>query len=152
MSTSSTAETSAPGAAVIADPVPELSEEPTAGVFLNATIVCVDEDSGSLEFLRSLLTPEGFDVVTFSSAPLALERIWERLPDLLIVDPQMADGAGGELCKKVRTHPETCRIPIILHTAAAQVPEEAMGNCVCAKPTDPSTLVQAVRRLLMARS
>jgi CheY-like chemotaxis protein len=151
MSPSSTTETSTTGPAMIADPVPELSEDPSAGVFLNATIVCVDEDPGSLEFLRSLLTPEGFDVVTYSSAPLAQERIWERLPDLLIVDPQMADGAGGELCKQVRTHPETCRIPIILHTAA-QVPEEAMGNCVCAKPTDPSTLVEAVRTLLMARS
>jgi CheY-like chemotaxis protein len=59
--------------------------------------------------------------------------------------------AGGALCKKVRTHPETCRIPIILHTAAAQVAEEAMGNCVCAKPPDPSTLVKAVRTLLIAR-
>jgi CheY-like chemotaxis protein len=151
MSTGSTAEASTAGAAVLVDPVPELSEEPTAGIFLNATIVCVDEDPGSLEFLRSLLTPEGFDVVTFSSAPLALERIWERLPDPLIVDPLMVDDAGGELCKKVRTHPETCGIPIILHTAAAQVPEEAMGNCVCTKPTDPSTLVEAVRTLLIAR-
>ena len=149
MPSSSTAETSS-GPAVIADPVPDLSEEPISGVFLNVTIVCVDEDLGSLEFLRSLLTPEGFDVVTLSSAPLALERIWERLPDLLIVDPMMADGAGGELCKKVRAHPETCRIPIILHTAAAQLPEE-VGNCVCAKPTDPRALVEAVRTLLMAR-
>lgn len=136
---------------MIADPVPELNEEPTPGVFLNATIVCVDEDPGALEFLRSVLTPEGFDVITLASVPLALERIWERLPDLLIIDPLMADGAGGELCKEVRTHPETCRLPIILHTAAGQVPEEAMGNCVCAKPTDPSTLVEAVRTLLMAR-
>jgi hypothetical protein len=29
---------------MIEDPVPELSEEPPAGVFLNATVVCVDED------------------------------------------------------------------------------------------------------------
>jgi CheY-like chemotaxis protein len=151
MSTSSTAETSGPGPAVIADPVPELSDEFSPGGFVNATIVCVDEDLGTLEFLRSLLTPEGFDVVTLSSAPLALERIWERLPDLLIVDPLMADGAGGELCQTMRTHPETCRVPIILLTAAAQVPE-AMGNCVCAKPTDPSAIVQAVRTLLMARA
>jgi CheY-like chemotaxis protein len=149
MSTSSTTETSTEPA-VIADLVPDLSEEPIAGVFLNATIVCVDEDLGSLEFLRSLLTSEGFDVITLSSVPLALERIWERLPDLLIVDPLMAEGAGGELCQKVRTHPETCRIPIILHTAALQAPE-ALGNCVCAKPTDPSALVEAVRTLLKAR-
>lgn len=150
MSISSTAETSS-GPAVIADAVPELSEEATPRVAVKATIVCVDEDPGSLEFLGSVLIPEGFDVVTLSSAPRALELIWERLPDLLIVDPLMADGAGGELCKKVRTHPETCRIPIILYTTADQAPEEGICSCVFAKPADPSTLVGAVRTLLMAR-
>lgn len=75
-----------------------------AGVFLNATIVCVDEDVDLVEFVRSLLTPEGFDVVTFSSASPALERIWERLPDLLTVDPLMTEGAGSELCQK-SAHP-----------------------------------------------
>lgn len=44
----STAETSSEST-VIANPVPDLGEEPTAGVFLNATIVCVDEELGSLE-------------------------------------------------------------------------------------------------------
>jgi hypothetical protein len=94
VSTSSTAETSNTGPALIADLVPNVSEEPRAGVFLNATIVCVDEDVDSVEL--------------------------------------MAEGAGSELCQKVRTHPETCRIPIILHTASARVQRRPWG-IVCAQ-------------------
>jgi len=125
---------------------------PAANTLLKATIVCADDDPTALERLRILLTEEGFEVLVRESTSATLECLWERLPDLLIIDPMMARMAGYELCKQVRTHPETERVPIILHTTAS-VPAEDAGSydCVCAKPADRSVLLLAIRTLLMSR-
>lgn len=115
------------------------------------TIVCADDDPITLQQLQTRLTQEGFEVLTCASTSATLECIWGRLPDLLIVDPMMGRMAGYELCRKLRTHPETECVPIILHTRGDLPEDKSLYNCVCAKPADGSALLLAIRMLLMAR-
>jgi len=116
-----------------------------------ATIVCADDDPTTLERLGGLLTQEGFEVLTRASVSATLECMWARLPDLLIIDPTMDNMAGYELCKQLRTHPETERVPIVLHTTGALPADQGLYNCVCAKPADGGALLLAIRTLLMDR-
>ena len=115
------------------------------------TIVCADDDPITLEQLQTRLTQEGFEVLTRASTSATLECMWERLPDLLIIDPMMGRMTGYELCKQLRTHPETERVPIILHTRGELPEDNALYDCVCVKPADGSALLLAIRMLLMAR-
>jgi chemotaxis family two-component system response regulator PixH len=126
-------------------------ERPATDVLLKATIVCADDDPTALERLRLLLTEEGFEVLTRESTSGTLECMWERLPDLVIIDPMMARMAGYELCKQLRTHPETERVPIVLHTTAPVPADKGWYDCVCSKPADRSVLLLAIRTLLMVR-
>jgi DNA-binding response OmpR family regulator len=129
----------------VADESPELT-------VIRATIVCADDDPQALERLQVLLTQEGFEVFPCASAPAALECIWERLPDLLIIDPMMAHMAGLALCKQLRANPETERLPILLHTATAlPATEGGLYDCVCAKPAQLRALLLVIRTLLMER-
>jgi PleD family two-component response regulator len=124
---------------------------PVVDALLKATIVCADDDPTALERLRVLLTQEGFEVLVRESTSATLECMWERLPDLLIIDPMMARMAGYDLCKQLRTHPETERVPIVLHTTASVHADKGLYDCACAKPADRSVLLLAIRTLLMAR-
>jgi PleD family two-component response regulator len=115
------------------------------------TIVCVDGDRTALERVRTILSADGFETVAISKVSTALDRIWECLPDLIIMDPMTCNMRGLELCRQLRAHPETDDIPIVLHTALA-VPEEAgLYNCICAKPVESRALLLLVRTLLMVR-
>ena len=118
---------------------------------LQATIVCVDEDPVALERLRVLLTEAGLEVIAMSDGAAALERIWQRLPDLLILDPMMDNMVGLELCRRLRAAPETNHIPIVLHTAATAPTDQSLYNCVCSKPAERSALLLVIRTLLMVR-
>jgi PleD family two-component response regulator len=125
--------------------------DPMANAVVHATVVCADDDPTALERLRVLLCEEGFEVLVRESTAGALECMWERLPDLLIIDPTMGSMGGYQLCKQLRTHPETERVPIVLHTMAPVPTDKGLYDCVCAKPADRSILLLAIRTLLMAR-
>ena len=62
----------------------------------------------------------------------ALECVWAHLPDVLLVDPMMEGMSGFDLCRQVRKHPETERIPIVLHTATAAGEPQGLYDCLCA--------------------
>jgi PleD family two-component response regulator len=116
-----------------------------------ATIACVDGDPTVLEHLRMNLTAAGFETIAISTVAMALDRIWERLPDLIILDPMMCNMRGLELCRQLRSHPETDHIPIVLHTAVPAPEEPGLYNCICARPVDSGALLLLVRTLLMVR-
>jgi PleD family two-component response regulator len=131
--------------------VQTLDEEFEKFLSREATIACVDDDPTALERLRMILAAGGFETIAISNLPTALDRIWERLPDLIILDPMMGNMRGLELCRQLRAHPETEHIPIVLHTTAAAPEEAGLYNCVCAKPVDSAALLLLVRTLLMVR-
>lgn len=83
-------------------------------------IVALDDDPQMLLRLQSLLAPWGFQL-TLLSEPTQLWQVLERsLPDLLILDLEMPQFNGLELCQVIRSDLRTAQIPILIlsaHTA-----------------------------------
>ncbi|BAY30839.1 multi-component transcriptional regulator [Nostoc carneum NIES-2107] len=84
---------------------------------LRVNVLVVDDDPVILAALRSMLEPWGMRVTALDK-PL---RFWEVLqsttPDLLILDVEMPDISGIELCQAVRTDPQWQELPIVFLTA-----------------------------------
>ncbi|HYF95702.1 MAG TPA: response regulator [Symbiobacteriaceae bacterium] len=84
-----------------------------------AKVLAVDDDPEQLAVLRSLLAPEGLELVTLSD-PL---RFWETIenvaPDMLVLDVDMPHISGLELCRVIRNDPRWCTIPVLFLTASA---------------------------------
>lgn len=84
---------------------------------LRVNVLVVDDDPVILTALRSMLEPWGMRVTALDK-PL---RFWEVLqsttPDLLILDVEMPDISGIELCQAVRTDPQWQELPIVFLTA-----------------------------------
>ena len=112
-------------------------------------ILAVDDNPDTLALLRLLLRGEGFEVVTVASGSEALQFMHQYfLPDLVITDHAMPGMTGLELCKHLRSQPETRHIPIFLHSALSEPPAASLYDEVFTKPADPRSLVRTVRARL----
>ncbi|HET7704345.1 MAG TPA: response regulator [Candidatus Limnocylindrales bacterium] len=80
-------------------------------------VLAVDDEAVALDLIRAALEPEGFHVVSTTSALAALEMLREQPFDLVISDVVMPELDGFELARRIKADPRTTRIPILLCTA-----------------------------------
>ena len=80
-----------------------------------ASRIFIVEDTPNIrEYLEVLLQAMGFQVVSSASGKEALEKIQERLPDLILLDILLTDIDGLSICQKLKANPRTQKIPIIM--------------------------------------
>ncbi|MGL5925605.1 response regulator [Chroococcidiopsis sp.] len=89
-----------------------------------AKILVVDDDPQTLDILRTVLEPWGFKLALVDNP----RHFWDKLerynPDLLILDVEMPELSGIDLCQVVRSDPQWCELPVLflsVHTDAATV-------------------------------
>ncbi|RMF77861.1 MAG: response regulator [Chloroflexi bacterium] len=81
------------------------------------TILVVDDEEAILTLVKVILKRKGYTVETASNAHEALEMLETLTPDLFILDIMMPHMDGIELCRHIRTRPETAKVPVIMLTA-----------------------------------
>ncbi|HUN59124.1 MAG TPA: response regulator transcription factor [Candidatus Binataceae bacterium] len=116
--------------------------------------VLVVEDEGDIrELLRYNLAQEGFAVEEAADGAEALDRIARRAPDLLVLDLMLPRMSGLELCRRMRSAPETARLPILVVTAKSAEVDRILGlemgaDDYVVKPFSPREVVARVKALL----
>lgn len=81
-----------------------------------ARILIVDSDSATLLWLRSQLLAAGYTVDTAPRGDIALQKLEQETPDLIVLDPILPDGNGLDLVRRVRAEPHLTGLGIILLT------------------------------------
>lgn len=117
----------------------------------NLTVLIVDDDLDSLDFIRRILGDEGATVVTASSAVEALAIINRQRPDVFISDIGMPETDGYELMRKVRSlQPKLgVRFPGIALTAFARTEDRTRALLAgfvahVAKPVESAELIATI--------
>ena len=82
-----------------------------------ASILIVDDDLVFLDALRSILEPWGIKVITLEQPVCFWEILPAAQPDLLILDVEMPEINGIELCQTLRSDPEWQELPVLFLTA-----------------------------------
>ncbi|WP_088889671.1 response regulator [Leptolyngbya ohadii] len=82
-----------------------------------AEILVVDDDPVVLNTVRTLLQPWGMQITTLDTPHHFWEVLNDVSPDLLILDVQMPDINGIELCQIIRTDPQWSKLPVLFLTA-----------------------------------
>lgn len=81
----------------------------------SATIALVDHEEWPALTVGSVLSPHGYSVVRFRSAHDALAQIQAVSPDAILINADLPDAAGTELCRTLRLLPQIgSTTPIIL--------------------------------------
>jgi class 3 adenylate cyclase/CheY-like chemotaxis protein len=115
-------------------------------------ILVVDDVPANVRLLEAILVPSGFAVSSASSGPEALELVAAELPDLVLLDVQMAGMNGYEVCRRIRENEATALLPVVMvtsHDSEARIDGIRAGaDDFVTKPFDQQELLLRVRSLV----
>lgn len=81
-------------------------------------VLIANDQEWSARSLESILIPKGYEVMRAYTGRQALERARTAHPDIIILDAQMPDLHGVEVCRELRADPRfSPTIPIVITTA-----------------------------------
>jgi len=78
------------------------------------TLLIVDDDPAIREMFSTLLTDEGYKVISASGGTECLDHLSRTTPDLIILDIMMHPVDGWETLELIRKNPATSQIPAIM--------------------------------------
>jgi two-component system cell cycle sensor histidine kinase/response regulator CckA len=92
-----------------------------------ASILIVDDTPSSLHLLASILTRQGYHVLSASDGPSGLSLAQAEPPDLILLDVMMPCMSGYEVCEQLRENERTRDVPVIFISALDQVLDKVKG-------------------------
>jgi two-component system, OmpR family, phosphate regulon response regulator PhoB len=118
-----------------------------------ARVLVVDDDADINAALQESLRIAGYEVAGVQAGGDALVEVARRCPDLVLLDQMLPDIDGVEVCRRLRSRPETKRVPIMFLTArggeAARVDGLALGaDDYVVKPFSMPELLLRIRAVL----
>ena len=117
-------------------------------------ILVVDDEPEIVRVIVKIMEARGHEVTTALDGPTALEKVAECAPDVIILDLNLPRMDGFEVCKRIKTNPDTMHIPVVMMTAAyVRVEDAEHGTALGAdeyvtKPFLREVLVHNVERLM----
>jgi putative two-component system response regulator len=120
---------------------------------MNGKILIVDDESSARFALELLLRREGFDVREVHDGKSALTECAIFRPDLILLDVVMPGMDGFEVCRQIKSTPETRLTPVVLITGLSATEDRIKGinagaDDFLSKPLDFSELLARTRSLL----
>jgi signal transduction histidine kinase len=88
---------------------------------LKSNILIVDDTPNNLQLLTRILTERGYKVRPAVNGKLALKSVQSILPDLILLDIQMPEMDGYQVCEKLKADDRTRDIPILFISALNDV-------------------------------
>ena len=116
-------------------------------------IYVVEDDINIREIETFALKNSGYNVADFECAKDFYKKLAEKVPSLIVLDIMLPDEDGLKIVKKLRSMPETRKIPIILVTAKTTEIDKVKGldtgaDDYLTKPFGVMELISRVKALL----
>ena len=117
------------------------------------SILVVEDEQEIRELLVFTLLRDGYEVVEAETAEVALEKIDNSLPDLILVDWMLPGMDGIDLAKRLRRDELTADLPIVMLTARGEEADKLQSfaggiDDYITKPFSPRELLARLKALL----
>jgi two-component system phosphate regulon response regulator PhoB len=116
-------------------------------------VLAVEDEESLATLLQYNLDKEGYRVGVAGDGEEALVMIDEQAPDLVVLDWMLPKVSGVEVCRRLRSRPETRNLPIIMLTARGEESDRIRGldtgaDDYVVKPFSMSELAARIRAVL----
>ena len=117
---------------------------------LMSTVLVVEDTPSEMELMSHYLREGGYTVIGVGNAKEALDKAVEQKPDVIVTDVVMPGMSGFELCRNLKKHPVTKKVPIIICTSKNQEIDRLWGmkqgaDAYVTKPFTQEQLVRTVK-------
>ncbi|MDD5210252.1 MAG: response regulator transcription factor [Elusimicrobiales bacterium] len=82
-------------------------------------MLVIDDDHIMSSILNRIFTAEKYEVKNAKTAEDGFKACLKELPDIIILDVNLPDGTGLDLCRRMKENPRIKHIPVILLTGDA---------------------------------
>jgi two-component system, OmpR family, response regulator VicR len=90
-------------------------------------LLVIEDEKDIVEILKAILEHEGYEVLCAYDGEEGIKSAIENKPDLVVTDIMMPKMDGFEVAEKLKEHPETSVIPIVMLTAKDQEVDRQRG-------------------------
>jgi two-component system sensor histidine kinase ChiS len=97
---------------------------------MKGNILVVDDTPTNLHLLSDMLTKQGYKVRSVISGKMALTATRAAPPDLILLDINMPEMNGYEVCAYLKEDEQTCDIPIIFISALGEVEDKVRAFAI----------------------
>jgi PAS domain S-box-containing protein len=121
-----------------------------------AVILHVDDYPAGRHWVSQVLRRHGFAVVEATNGADALRLVHDQ-PDLVLLDVNLPDMHGFEVCRQIKADPASAGIPVLhLSSTAVEARDQVAGlqsgaDGYLAAPVDPDVLVATIQAFVRAR-
>ncbi|MCZ8183203.1 MAG: PleD family two-component system response regulator [Beijerinckiaceae bacterium] len=120
---------------------------------MTARVLIVDDVFANIRLLEARLTAEYFTVLTAMSGPQALDICERGECDVVLLDVMMPGMDGYEVCRRLKSAPQTAHLPVIMVTALDSPSDRLTGlqagaDDFLTKPINELALLTRVRSLV----
>jgi len=115
------------------------------------TVLVVDDECGIVDVLETILTDEGYRVLTACNGKQGLARLAKERPEVILLDFMMPILSGGEMLRTIVSDPIYQRIPVIMMSSLSEeaVAERCKGYAAFLhKPFGVAVVLTTVARVL----
>ncbi|MGB3559867.1 MAG: response regulator [Geitlerinemataceae cyanobacterium] len=122
-------------------------------------VLVVEDSLSQRQMISAFLTKIGLNVTEASNGSEAFYKICTQcpgLPDLIVLDIVMPLMNGYEVCRCLKSHPKTRKVPVVLCSAKAEPLDRYWGmkqgaDAYISKPFYPQELLGTLKQVLQRR-
>ncbi|MBV8886899.1 MAG: response regulator [Chroococcidiopsidaceae cyanobacterium CP_BM_RX_35] len=120
-----------------------------------STILVVEDSPTQREIISDILKGTGLTVAVANDGVEAMERIQLSCPDIVVMDIVMPKMNGYELCRRLKTNPETKNVMVVMCSTKGEEFDRYWGmkqgaDAYIVKPFQPKEFLGTVRKLLQS--
>jgi DNA-binding response OmpR family regulator len=119
-------------------------------------ILIIEDDPAVSRLVEYTLRHEGYEVVIAADGLEGIIKAYSEAPDLVILDVMLPGMDGFEICRCLKSKPDTASLLVLMFSARAQEIDKNTGLKIGAddyltKPAAPAEIVNRVARLLATK-
>ena len=120
---------------------------------MSKRILLVEDEAPIREMVKIVLEQNGYETIEAEDYDVALEKIGEPYPDLILLDWMLPCGSGIQLAKKFKQLEFVKDIPIIMLTARGEEEDKVRGldagaDDYVTKPFSPKELIARIKAVI----